>query len=243
MTHRTLTLVTLLATYLAMSSWALAGEPVVWRLIVTDVTPVSFSVVYISSESSTGSVRVFDKNMRELTGLKVLSESQLYPPAEDFGLIQVKVEGLKPNKTYYLQTVTASKSDGKVTVHPKDPVSVRTEKTAIPVNNSILAQKIYFKNEIPGDGSLLIVSLEGSSYPVSGWVGGYPNPPSPWALVDLNNLYSVNTHQNLEVRGGENIIVEVLGGVRGYARYVAKVPHPSKGAIIELTPPIVLGKP
>ena len=154
--------------------------------------------------------------------------------------MQVKVEGLMPDTTYYLQTVTTSKADGKVTVHPKKPISARTEKTATPVNNSILAQKIYFKNETPGDGSLLIVSLEGSSYPVSGWVGEYPNPPSPWALIDLNNLYSVRTHQNLEVRGGESMTIEVLGGVRGYARYAGKVPHPSQGAIIELKPPIIL---
>ena len=217
-----------------------AGEPVVSRLIVTDVTPVSFSVVYVASEPCKGSIKVFDEKMRELTGLKVVSESQLHPPAEEYGLMQAKVEKLTPGTLYYLQTVTTSKSDGKVTIHPKEPIRVRTEKTATPVNNPILAQRIYFKNQVPGDGSLFIVSLEGSSYPVSGWVGQYPNPPSPWALVDLNNLYCVKSHQNLEVRGGERVTIEVLGGVRGYVRYTGKVPHPSQGAIIELTPPIVL---
>jgi len=225
---------------LVVVTWAESGQPVISRVLITDVTPVSFSVVWIASEPSTCSARVFDKSMKELAGPKISSESKRHPPAEESGLMQVKVEGLMPDTTYYLQTVTTSKADGKETIYPIKLISVRTEKSATPVNNNILAQKIYFKNQVPGDGSLLIVSLEGSSYPVSGWVGAYPNPPSPWALIDLNNLYSVRTHENLEVRGGESMTIEVLGGLRGYSRYTIKIPKPSKGAIIELKPPIVL---
>ena len=219
---------------------SLAGQPVVSHLIVTDVNPLAFSVAWVASEASTCTVRLFDEQHRELADVKAVSESRQHPPAEDLGVMKVRVQGLRPDTNYLVQTVTTSKKDGKITVYPEKPISVRTEKNAVPVSNSVFAQKIYHKNQMKGDGSLLIASVDGESYPVSGWVGGQPNPPSPWALVDLNNLYSAKSHQNLEVRGGESITVEVLAGIRGYARFTGKVPQASQGAIIELSPPIVL---
>ena len=145
MTNRIITLLILLATYLTMASWAQAGQPTVSHLRVTDVGPLSFSVVWISSEPSTCSLRVYDEHRKALSGVKILSESSLYPPAEDLGVMKVRVSSLEADTTYYLRTVTISKADGKLTVYPKNPVCVRTEKSAIPVNNLVLAQKIYFK--------------------------------------------------------------------------------------------------
>ncbi|MEJ2430620.1 MAG: hypothetical protein P8075_17135 [Deltaproteobacteria bacterium] len=228
------------ATYLAMACWAMAGQPVVSHLIVTDVNPLAFSVAWVASEPSTCTVRLFDEQHRNLADVKTISESRQHRPAEDLGVMKVRVHGLRPDTNYLVQTVTTSKKDGKIIIYPEKPISVRTEKNAVPVSNSVFAQKIYHTNQMKGDGSLLIASVDGESYPVSGWVGAQPNPPSPWALVDLNNLYSARTHQNLEVRGGEKITVEVLGGVRGYSRFSGKVPHASQGSIIELSPPIVL---
>ena len=236
-------LVACLWLYPGVASRAMAGQPVASHLIITDVNPVAFSVVWVASEPSTCTVRLLDENHRSLADVKVISESVQHPPAEDLGVMKVRVRGVRPDTNYYLQTVTTSKKDGKITVYPDKPIPVHTEINTIPVSNSVLAQKIYHNKQLKGNGSLFIASVEGGSYPVSGWVGDQPNPPSPWTLVDLNNLYSAKTHQNLEVRGGETLTVEILGGVRGYTRYNSKVPHSSQGGIIELSPPIVLSKP
>jgi len=219
---------------------ALAGQPAVSHLRITDVSPLSFSVVWISSEPSNSSLRVFDARQKELTSVTITSESSLHPPAEDLGVMKVRVSRLKADTTYYLQTITTAKADAKVTVHPKKPIRVRTEKSAIPVNNLVLAQKIYFENQSLGNGCLMVVSVKGGSYPVTGWVGGQANPPSPWALIDLNNIYSGQINKNLEMFGGETMTIEALGGKGGYFSYSRKIPSSSDGQIIEIKPPIVL---
>ena len=225
-------------------SWAMAGQPVVSRLVVTDASPLSFSVVWIASEPSTCSLLLFNERHQKLADAKILSESGQHLPAEDLGVMKVRVNNLRPDTTYYIKTVTTSKSDGKITVYPEKPIPVRTEKSAVPVDNTILAQKIYFKDHITGDGCLLLVTVEGGSSPVSGWVGGQPNPPTPWTLADLNNVYSALSHQNLQLKGGETINVEVIGGLRGYAKFTRKLPPPSpKSIFVELGPPIFLSNP
>ena len=226
---------------LAVVRWAMAGQPVISHLIVTDVNPLAFSVVWVASEPSTCTARLFDEQHRNLADVKATSESRQHPPAEDLGVMKVRVYGLHPDTNYLVQAVTTSKKDGKTTIFPEKPLSVRTEKNAVPVSNSIVTQKIYHKNQMNGDGSLLIVTVNGGSSPLSGWVGDQPNPPSPWTLVDLNNVYSGVTRQNLQLKGGEPVTVEVVGGLRGYARFTQKLPPLSpKSIFVELGPPIFL---
>ena len=243
--HRKLSAwVCFLCVCLLVSTGVEAGQPVVSRLVVTDVSPLSFSVVWIASEPSTCSLLLFNERHQKLADAKILSESGQHLPAEDLGVMKVRVNNLRPDTTYYIKTVTTSKSEGKITVYPEKPIPVRTEKSAVPVDNTILAQKIYFKDHITGDGCLLLVAVEGGSSPVSGWVGGQPNPPTPWTLVDLNNVYSKLTHQNLQLKGGEAMNVEVVGGLRGYAKFSRKLPPPSaKSIFVELGPPIFLSNP
>jgi hypothetical protein len=236
-------LLVLLWIYLPLPAMVVAGQPVVSRLTITDVGTTSFSVVWISSEPSTCTLLVFDEQRELKTGVSIEPDSKEYPPAEELGVMKVSVSGpeIFPNTTYYVQTVTTSKADNQVTIYPQDPISVRTQKTAFPTNNFVLLQDIYFEDGEYGDGSLMIVSVEGSNYPVSGWVGEYPNPSSPWAPVDLNNVYSRLTREALEINGGEIMIIEVFGGVRGYAHSVREVPPPSVGIpFVQLSPPIIL---
>lgn len=236
------TLIIFLLIYLATQIAVEANQPVVSRFVITDVNPRSFAAVWISSEPSTYNLSVFDEQKNELLGLTIIPESEQHPPAEKLGVMMVRVEGLTPDTTYYLQSVTISKQDGSVTIYPQEPISVRTEISASVVNNCVLAQKIYSFGQVPGNGSLMIVSVE-ESYPVSGWVGASPNPPSPWALVDLNNVYDTSKHIGREIVGGETMAVQAYGGANGYVNYQAEVPTPcQKGVIVQLDPPIVLDK-
>ena len=221
-------------------TFALGGPPVVSQLLVTDVSPLSFSVVWIASEPSSCTLHVFDQHKRELGRLQIISESASHPPAEDLGVMKVRVSGLKPHTTYYIQTETTSKINGKATIYPVEPIIIQTEKTTFPVNNGVLVQKIYFRNRVAGNGSLLILSVTGCSHPVSGWVGGSTRPPSPYALIDLNNLYSSLTNKTFQVIGGEKMTVLGYGGLMGFGHYTSKVPPPTQNTIVELTPPVVI---
>ena len=224
----------------ATGAVAEAGQPVVSRLLITDVTPVSFSAIWISSESSTCSLRVFDGQGQQLTQLAMVSESAAHPPAEELGVMKVRVDGLGLDTAYSVQTVTTSKADGKVTVYPDQPLSVHTEKSAAPIDNSVLVRQIFAKNGANADGALLVIKVAGSSSPVTGWVGQYEWPPSPWAPADLSNVYSAVTHTPLEVRGGESMGVEGYGGKLGYALLQETVPTPTQDVFIPLNPPLVL---
>jgi hypothetical protein len=227
----------------AMGAVAEAGEPAISRLVVSDVSPRSFSVAWISSEPSTCGLRLFDEKRRPMSAIEILSESAKHPPAEELGVMKVKVSNLKPDTIYYVQTVTTSKADGRVTVHPQEPLSVRTEKSAQPLSdNCVIAQQVKFKDRSPGDGALVILAVKGASYPLSAWVGGNPRPGSSWALVDLNNAYSAATHTPLDRAGGESATAQVYGGSRGYAQFVGRVPAPCRGSpIVELGAPVFLG--
>jgi hypothetical protein len=233
-------LVALSVSFCALTQ-AEAAYPVASRLVLTDVSPVSFSAVWAASEPSTCTLHVFDQQGRELTEISVISESAIHPPAEDIGVMKVRVNNLLPDTIYYLETVTTSKATGYVTVYPENPIPVLTEESAVPVNNKVLAQEIYTEHGDHAHGSLMVVMVEGGSYPITAWVGGQINPPSPWALADVNNIYSALTHENLQTHGGEAIRVDVFGGMQGDAELEAKAPTPSEGSIFfQLGPPIVL---
>ena len=205
-------------------------------MVFADVSPISFSVIWTASEPSTGSLLVFDEQLQEVTGAHIEFVSTYHPPAEDLGVMKVTVSSLEPDSTYYVQTVTTSKSDGKVTIFPDDPISVHTQKSARVINNVSIAQDVYFEDGIYAVGSIVTMFVAGSNYPISGWVGDSISPP--YASVDTNNCYDATTLMNMDLLGGEIVIIEVFGGTEGYGREVDIVPE---GAGIKLVgPPIVL---
>jgi len=231
---RTTLLLVLFWIYTGMLSFAVAGEPLVSHLVVTDVTPRSFSVVWISSEPSICSLRVFDDQHQELSGLSLVSESGLHPPAEDLGVMKVTVTNLQPNTTYYFQTLTTSKGDGKLTISPLEPTSVQTELNSIVVHNDVLAHRIFQRDgETAAQGALLLAEVDSGNYPITGWVetGDF----APWAFVNLDNIYSRETHTNLELAGGEGLTLTSIGGSLGFKLISVAIP-PETGTIQTLQP-------
>ena len=87
---------------------------------VTDVTPVQFSVVWGTSEPATGSVNVFSDadGTLPVTDAVVYFESGDHPPAEDIGLMKVRVTNLKPNTQYFFQISATAKNSGSVFSYP-----------------------------------------------------------------------------------------------------------------------------
>jgi hypothetical protein len=212
------------------------GQAIVIKdsLLVTDVTTVQFCVIWTTSKPASGSVNVFyypvDSDVLEpYPKAVVVFESAEHPPAEDIGVMKVKVTGLKPDTDYFLQTETTVKDPGDTTVfpHPVDPpfLRVRTEKASVPVRNDVMAMRVTLGESKTAPGMLVVASIvDEASYPVSGWVGH--GVADGWVLIDSNNFYDKNTSENLELIGGENIKLMLVGGTKGSVETQDNVPDP-----------------
>jgi hypothetical protein len=218
----------LLALVLGMAGYASSHAAVIEEsLMVTDVTPVQFCVVWATSEPAFGWLNVFldPEATTPYTGAVVTSESAEHPPAEDIGVMKVKVVGLKPDTEYFFQTETIAKADN--TVHLSPLKRVRTEKVSIIVRNDVLAHKVGIGENKPALGMLVIASVDKASHPVSGWVGD--GVPDQWGAIDTNNFYDRETHVNLELEGGEVINLMLFGGSLGSVDTQGTVPEETGG--------------
>jgi len=196
-------------------------------LMVTDVTPVQFCVIWATSEPAFGWLNVFldPEATTPYTEAVVISESAEHPPAEDIGVMKVKVVGLKPDTEYFFQTETIAKAENTIYLSPIK--RVRTEKASIIVRNDVLVHKVGIGENKPALGMLVIASVDKASYPVSGWVGH--GVPDQWGAIDTNNFYDRETHVNLELEGGEVINLMLFGGSLGSVETQETVPEETGG--------------
>jgi hypothetical protein len=196
-------------------------------LVVTDVTPVKFSVVWGTQEPATGWVSVFlePEGTRPCTEATALSESSEHPPAEGIGVLKVSVIGLKPDTEYFFRTLTTLTKNSAVYESPM--TRVKTEKASVIVRNDVLVQKVEIGDAKLAPGMLVIASVESASYPITGWVGD--GVPEEWAAIDTNNFYNSQTHVNLELSGGEVLKLKVFGGSMGSLESEETIPEESGG--------------
>lgn len=195
---------------------------------ITDVTPVHFSVIWATSEPATCSLDVFldpDGNI-PYTGASVASDSAEHPPAENMGVMKVKVMGLKPSTSYFVRIRSVSKNDSSVHLYPINPpfIEVKTEEFSYVVRNDVFALQISTDEGKSAQGALVIAELDQASHPVTGWAGN--GVPDGWAAIDMNNFYDKNTHSNLElpVEGGESITLTLFCGFLGAVEVKDTVP-------------------
>lgn len=193
------------------------------RVMVTDVTPVQFCVVWATSEPASGWVDVFLDQEGKVPCMDavVTFESTDHPPAEDFGVMKVRVTGLKPETEYFFRAKSTAKKNGTEYLSPFN--RVRTEKNSVIVRNDVLALKVSIGDNTPAPGTLVIASVEKASHPISGWVGG--GVPEQWGAIDTNNFYDSDTSVNLELEGGEVINLTLLGGSLGSVEAQETVPE------------------
>jgi hypothetical protein len=201
-------------------------------LMVTDVTTVQFCVVWTTTAPASGSVNVFyypvDSDILEpYTEAVVVFESAEHPPAEDIGVMKVKVTGLKPDTNYFFQ----AKDDKTDYSYPSTPpfIKVRTERESIPVRNDVIAMKVTVGEEKPALGMVVVASIVDNasnpitSYPVTGWVGH--GVADQYVLIDTNNFYYDG--KNMEVTGGEQIRLKLVGGLMGSVETQDFLPDPT----------------
>lgn len=259
-----------LALFLVLTVWAFkaeAGVPVVSDTMVTDVTTRSFSVIWKSSEASAAGLNVFNADCVTPTAGALITPHPLLgndptikATAENKGIMKVQVTSLQAATQYCFQTVTTSKSTSDVTTYTPlasdrtvvtETLTVRTYVDAgtgaiMPFANDLLVFPIYEPDQVTfAAGSLLLISgttgvePSGVGYPVTAFVGD--GVASPLALVDLNNLFDASTHENLDVFGGNVLILREFrgdGAGLGSATLVRYRKAPLDVALAEIKDPV-----
>lgn len=239
----------------------LAGIPEVGLFMVTDVTTRSFSVIWAASEESTCSLEVYEdeEGLVALSGVVIEShpvesgDLQIQTAAEDNGVMKVRVTGLEPTTTYYFKTITTSKSTSDTTSYPElapylsvttETQTVRTlatDENIVPFSNDVIVQPCYLDDDVtPAEGTLLIATVEGANYPLTAFVGDGVNLPED-ALIDLNNVFGLSFHENIDLKQGENLTLLNFRGIRGNAIVTFEVPLDN--SLTEVKPPAYSLKP
>jgi hypothetical protein len=233
-----------------------AGIHEVSHVMVTDVTPLSYSVIWESSEASTSNLNVFLDEDGAIPATDITTISQpvqngdmgIATAAEDNGVMKVRVSGLEPDTTYYFQTVTTSKSSADVTYYPESASMmrvttakeiVRTEVNAdleVPFTNDLIVQECMLPDGVtPALGALVVANVEGGYSPVSNFVGD--GVVSPQCYVDLNNLFDASASENKPLYGGEWLVLSRVMGTSGYEMDPYEIPINEQ--LAEIKPPQV----
>jgi hypothetical protein len=243
MKQHTLLMGTIFFIFLTAGS-AFALPPVVRDITVTDVTPVSFSVVWSSDQASSCNITVFsDENgTDDITADLVITphptrnnSAAVVTAAQNRGVMKIRVTGLVPSTTYYFKTATLSISGAETTFFPSAApfasvtTSAAVSKTTgfgldeIPFTNDLVYSDIYEGDgSTPAEGTLLLASVDGARYPVSSFAGD--EFASPRAAVDLNNLYTSLDDGSFALHGGQKIVLTAFYGIDDKVTSVWVVP-------------------
>jgi len=245
---------------------ASAAGPTVTYLTVTDVTPRSFQLVWLSSDPATPALRLFEAPacVNEIFTADVVpfptrtGNSFVVSAAQQKGVLVARASGLSPDTDYCVETVTTSLFSGLATTAPAQPLIVRTarkttrSRAAIPgdPNESAFANDlttIRITRSDPNartDGALVLMRVSGALAPLTSFVGDGvdddtdPNTPTGLALFDLNNLYSETTFESLDLTGDgtEDLSARVLGGPEGFISVHSRI-VPQDHGLNELAAP------
>lgn len=206
----------------ALAQPCAAGMPLVSQTDVTDVTPRSFAVSWVSSEPAVGGLNLFQGDC-----VTPVAGPLLTAQGNDLtGIIKVTVSGLTADRAYCYQTVTTSKSSSETALVPASPVPVSTKKAitremvsggkTVPFANDVLwAPTPYLRNPSTDtqDGLLLVLQL----------LDGKGDKPVSLLLstdvtlnyFNMNNLFDPVSGQNANLTGGERIKVTERHGNGG----------------------------
>ena len=200
-----------------------ATRAAVQDVLVTDVTPRAFSVVWASDEPVTGAVlQVFSDagGTDDITGN--LSVSLVAPSgALAKGLAKIDVVGVQEDTTYYFRLVSQGaggdvpfpESGDLPSLHTPLRVAVATPSGAHLVNPVLRDTQLEPDATTPAPDSLLVVEVPGASaYPVSGFVGT-DGLLAPDVIVDLNNLYAADTEESLALVPGTPLRLTAYRGL------------------------------
>lgn len=220
-----------------------SGVPEVRHIMVTDVTTRSFSVLWAASEPSVPDLDVFEDEggTRPVAGMVITAhpiqsgDTAIRAASENQGVMMVRVTGLAPNTTYYFGTRTTSKSTSDTALVPASgpfpPVTTedRTARThdgagrVSPFSNDVIIQECFMADGVtPASGTVLLATIEGARHPITAFVGD--GIREAYAMIDLNNAFSLDTRATLALDGGRNLTLLNFRGAAGYSIVTHEVP-------------------
>ena len=263
------TIAILIAATLASAGWAAGPDVRAFR--VTDVTPRSFRVAWLSSEAATATVRLFQAPdcVNEIFTATLTpfptrgGDPELVEAAQEKGVMLVEVANLEPDTEYCVETVTVSSLTALSVNAPAAPLRVFTERRTTRARDTGGPAPTAFQNDLvklavtrstpgaPTLGALVLLQVSGASAPLTTWVGdaidddGDPATSTALALFDLNNLYDAAGGESLDLigDGSEEISAIVLGGPEGYVEAIGRVVPADNGLAEVVVPTTCLDDP
>jgi hypothetical protein len=226
---------------------AYAGVPEVSHVMLTDVTTRSFSVIWAAGEPSAASLEVYQDENGTLSAVDAVitphpiesGNESIRTAAENNGVMKVRVTGLAPDTTYYFKTITTSKSTEEIEETTDYPdaapfISVTTESETVrtyessgnvlPFSNDLIIEPCYLDDgTTPAEGTLLLATVAGGSHPITAFVGDGVEPP--YAIIDLNNVFSRDTFENIDLSQGLNLTLLNFRGLAGNSIVTHVVPE------------------
>ena len=212
-------------------------------VLVTDVTPRSFALVWLAAPGTAPDARVFEgpacevaaSDARVFAFPSLSGGPGLAQAAANRGVMKVLVSGLSPDTTYCVQAVSTVPPSTTSEIFPLTPLPVRTAAStrrsgpfdelgqAPSASNDLLRFAVELDD--PTDsalGALIFARIDGALSPVTGFIGdGIEADTStslarPRVLLDLNNLYADGaTSPSLDLQGGVGERITLLEFGRG----------------------------
>lgn len=197
---------------------------------VTDVTPSSFAIVWMTDVAAEPDVEIYSDSALTAPVADGIAKAPLPDISPDAaaaaklkGIMKVRVTGLAPNTSYYARSVTRDPADAN-SVGYSGVLEVRTASQVVPYTpapdgslqgfaNDLAAMKVYIQpndqQAVPGLGDLLVLETPAAVYPVSAFVGA--GSAAPEGVLDLNNLFGPD-FSSLWTQGGETAQIRCYRG-------------------------------
>jgi len=215
---------------------------------ITDVTPVSFTVVWAVDEAASGTLQLYDDVLGSRANTTATIQAQftesgdsaLATQAANQGVLRVRVSGLTPATAYFFRLVTTPTLSGIAENFPASGplLSLMTQAASDAISNETSGINVVATDGIsPATGTVILAQVVGSEYPVSHMVGD--GTAADLAMLNLSNLYGGNAISR-ELTGGESLSLTVLGGTLGRVSASTIVPVNDRRGELEIIPPGVL---
>ncbi len=190
-------------------------------LRVTDVTTCTFALVWMTDVPAVPAVEVYaDAGMTTpvTDGITETAMPDVAPAvaaaATANGIMKVRVSGLVAGTRYYTRSVTRDPAHTDsvgysalqeiTTATQVKPYATAQDGSLLGVVNDMTTMKMYIRpadqSAVPGLGSLLLVDVANSAWPLSAFVGD--GVAAPEGVIDLNNLFGADRISKA-VSGGE----------------------------------------
>jgi hypothetical protein len=212
---------------------------------ITDVTPSSFSVVWMTDVAANPSVEVYaDNSLQQQIAEEILispmpaGSSKAAQAAQAKGIMKVRVSGVHPATAYYVRTVTKDPLNAasvsysalqQVTTASRIDLYRVESNTFQSLANDLIAFPVYVRPADaaaePGLGDLVMLEQQDTRYPVSAFVGD--GAVSPEGILDMNNLFGIDG-ANLALAGSEKVTLRIYrAGNLSILVHYRKVPQNS----------------